>query len=67
MQTMSEMPPSPPTALRKVSIIIPVYNEEATIQELIGLVVRAPIPAGLSRDIICVNDCSKDGTGAKAR
>jgi glycosyltransferase involved in cell wall biosynthesis len=49
----------------KVSVVIPVYNEEHTIQELIGLVVRAPVPAGLAREIICVNDCSKDGTGAK--
>jgi glycosyltransferase involved in cell wall biosynthesis len=52
-------------SLTKVSVVIPVYNEEHTIQELIGLVVRAPIPAGLAREIICVNDCSKDGTGAK--
>ncbi|MDP9172928.1 MAG: glycosyltransferase family 2 protein [Planctomycetota bacterium] len=55
----------PLTKLFKVSIVIPVYNEEATIQKLVGLVVAAPLPAGLRREIICVNDCSKDGTGAK--
>jgi glycosyltransferase involved in cell wall biosynthesis len=49
----------------KVSIVIPVYNEEATVQELIRMVVEAPLPPGLSREIICVNDCSKDGTGKK--
>ena len=27
--------------------------------------VRAPLPAGMSRQIICVNDGSKDGTAAK--
>lgn len=51
--------------LTKVSIVIPVYNEEATVQYLIDLVVKAPLQEGLRREIICVNDCSKDGTAAK--
>jgi glycosyltransferase involved in cell wall biosynthesis len=51
--------------ITKVSIVIPVYNEEATVQELVGLVVRAPLPRGVGREIICVNDCSKDGTAAR--
>ena len=51
--------------IRKLSIVIPVYNEEATIQHLVGLVVAARLPDGLTREIICVNDCSKDGTAAK--
>ena len=51
--------------LTKVSIVIPVYNEEATIQELVGLVVRAPLPQGIQREIIIVNDCSKDATGKR--
>jgi glycosyltransferase involved in cell wall biosynthesis len=51
--------------IAKVSIVIPVYNEVDTIQELVGLVVNAPLPSGLTREIICVNDCSKDGTGQK--
>jgi glycosyltransferase involved in cell wall biosynthesis len=51
--------------LAKVSIVIPVFNEEATIQMLVGRVVEAPLLAGLSREIICVNDCSRDGTGKK--
>jgi glycosyltransferase involved in cell wall biosynthesis len=51
--------------ITKVSIVIPVYNEEATIQELVGLVARAPLPPGVGREIICVNDCSRDNTGAK--
>ena len=49
----------------KLSIVIPVYNEEATVQELIRRVVEAPLPDGVTREIICVNDCSKDGTAAK--
>ena len=51
--------------LTKVSIVIPVYNEEATVQDLVRLVVRAPLPAGVTREIICVNDCSKDRTKEK--
>jgi len=51
--------------IKKVSIVIPVYNEAATIHELIDLVVMAPLPTGLVREIICVDDCSKDGTGQK--
>jgi len=51
--------------ITKVSIVIPVYNEESTIQHLVGLVVAAPLPGALVREIIVVNDCSSDGTGAK--
>ena len=52
-------------SVAKASIVIPVYNEEATIQQLIGLVVAAPLPEGMQRELIVVNDCSKDGTGKK--
>src|SRR5579884_1041469 len=55
----------PAAAPVKLSIVIPVYNEEATIQALVGLVARASLPPGVIREIICVNDCSKDGTAAK--
>jgi glycosyltransferase involved in cell wall biosynthesis len=51
--------------LTKVSIVIPVYNEAETVQYLVELVVNAPLPPGMKREIICVNDCSKDGTAAK--
>src|SRR6266567_1277103 len=51
--------------ITKVSIVIPVYNEEATVQDLVRLVVDAPLPKGVTREIIMVNDCSKDGTRAK--
>lgn len=48
--------------LRKVSIVIPIYNEAATVQHLVSLVVAAPLPAGVERQIICINDCSTDGS-----
>jgi glycosyltransferase involved in cell wall biosynthesis len=60
--TTQPLPPTKPTLL---SIVIPVYNEGPTVQDLVRRVVEAPLPAGLDREIVCVNDCSKDDTGAK--
>jgi glycosyltransferase involved in cell wall biosynthesis len=57
--------PMPKLTVSKVSIVIPVYNEEHTIQQLVGLVVAAPLYGDLTREIVIVNDCSKDGTAAK--
>jgi glycosyltransferase involved in cell wall biosynthesis len=58
-------PPQDSNILAKVSIVIPVYNEEKTIQKLVGMVIAAPLLPNLTREIICVNDCSRDGTGKK--
>ncbi len=44
----------------KLSIIIPVYNEKNTIEEIIHRVLNAE--AGLEKEIIVVDDCSQDGT-----
>src|SRR3954453_23733369 len=59
------VPKRPKLVKIKVSIVIPVYNEAATVQKLIGLVVHAPPPPRCERELICVNDCSKDGTEKK--
>lgn len=64
-QERRRFPRSESPVITKVSIVIPVYNEEATVQHLIRLVADAPLPEGLTREIICVNDCSKDNTKAK--
>jgi glycosyltransferase involved in cell wall biosynthesis len=42
----------------KLSVVIPVYNEEQWIRELLRRVREVPIP----KEIIVVDDCSKDGT-----
>jgi glycosyltransferase involved in cell wall biosynthesis len=55
----------PEATPKKLSIVIPVYNEVKTIHQLIGLVVKAPLPDELEREVICVNDCSTDGTREK--
>jgi glycosyltransferase involved in cell wall biosynthesis len=57
--------PTAAPVITKLSVVIPVYNEQQTVQELVRLVVQAPLPQGVDREIICVNDCSKDGTAAK--
>lgn len=43
----------------RVSVVVPAYNEEATIQEVIG---RIRALEGLEIEIIVVDDCSTDGT-----
>jgi glycosyltransferase involved in cell wall biosynthesis len=48
----------------KVSIVIPVYNEKPTLPEVVRRVAEAPLPAGMTRELIVVNDGSTDGTGA---
>ena len=48
----------------KLSIVIPVYNEEKTITETVKSVLNAPVPSGVSKELIIVNDGSKDATGA---
>ncbi len=45
----------------KLSIIIPVYNEEKTVEHIITRVLAAPI-GNLEKEIILVNDGSTDGT-----
>ena len=46
---------------QKISILIPVFNEAATVAELIRQVRAAPA-SGLQKEIIIVNDASTDGT-----
>src|SRR5688500_776539 len=41
----------------KLSIVIPVYNEEATIQQVLAEVIALPIP----KEVIVVDDASTDG------
>ena len=42
----------------KLSIVIPVYNEEKTLRELVARVQATPH----DKELILVNDCSRDGT-----
>ena len=46
--------------IKKVSIVIPVYCERATIQEILRRVQGVSLP--IAKEIIIVDDCSTDGT-----
>jgi len=47
---------------KKISILIPVYNERYLVGTLIEKVLKAPLPEGYEREIVIVDDCSNDGT-----
>ena len=47
------------TEIPKLSVIVPVYNEERTLRRIIDELRAVPLPM----EIICVNDCSRDGSG----
>jgi glycosyltransferase involved in cell wall biosynthesis len=52
----------------KISIVIPIYNEEKTVASIIERVAKAPLYApDAQREIIVVDDCSRDGTAAQLR
>lgn len=46
----------------KLSILIPVFNERYVVGELVRRVLAAPLPAELQREVVIVDDGSKDGT-----
>ena len=48
--------------IRKLSIVIPAYNEAATIHRILDKVRDVTLIQGIQKEIIVVNDCSKDNT-----
>jgi glycosyltransferase involved in cell wall biosynthesis len=48
-----------------LSIVVPVYNEQATIETLLGAVLSAPLPPGVEREVVVVDDASTDDTAAR--
>ena len=46
----------------KLSIIVPAYNEENTIQSILIKINEVKLIQDLTKEIIVVNDCSKDNT-----
>ncbi|MCF8482320.1 MAG: glycosyltransferase family 2 protein [Rhodospirillum sp.] len=50
---------------RSVSVVIPVYNEEKSLEAIVGRVVAANY-IGFSFEIVPVDDCSSDGSVAQA-
>ncbi|HTL81851.1 MAG TPA: glycosyltransferase family 2 protein [Bacteroidia bacterium] len=49
---------------KKLSIVIPAYNEAKTIHFILDKVLAVDLIGGIQKEIIIVNDCSKDDTQA---
>ena len=53
-----------PSNKMKLSILMPVYNERTVVERCISLVLTAPLPENMERELVIVDDCSTDGTFA---
>lgn len=48
--------------IRKLSIVIPAYNEGATIHRILDKIQGVELLNGIGKEIVLVNDCSSDNT-----
>jgi len=48
-----------------LSIVVPVYNEQATVRSLLNTVLTTPLPDGVERELVVVDDGSSDGTATE--
>jgi glycosyltransferase involved in cell wall biosynthesis len=55
------------STIQKLSILIPVYNEASTISVLLDKVCDVELIGSIEKEIIVVNDCSKDDTDLMLR
>lgn len=53
--------------IQKLSILIPAYNEGATIHLILNRVKEVELVNGIQKEIVIVNDCSKDDTVEKVK
>ena len=49
-------------SIKKLSIVIPAYNEAKTIHRILNKVGDVTLIDGIEKEIIIVNDCSTDDT-----
>ena len=47
---------------KKLSLVIPAYNEERTIHLILNKIKQVELMEGVEKELIIVNDCSKDAT-----
>jgi len=59
------MPDSPLLEPGLLSVLVPVYNEADLVCESLSRVLAAPLPSGLRREIIVVDDASTDDSAAR--
>ena len=56
------VPDRTPPKIRKLSLIVPVFNERTTLVEVIRRMRAVELPDGIEREIIVIDDGSTDGT-----
>ena len=47
-----------PTRMKRLSVLMPVYNESRTLRTIVGRVLESPVDMEI--ELICVDDCSQD-------
>ncbi len=52
---------------KKLSVIVPAYNEENTIQHILKKIAEVSLIENLQKEMIVVNDCSTDDTEMKVK
>jgi len=63
-QLITENDTSSPSPIRKLSIIIPAYNEERYITLILDRINEVKLIRNIEKEVIIVNDCSTDNTEA---
>jgi glycosyltransferase involved in cell wall biosynthesis len=59
--------PAPPPVFRKLSILIAAYNEEETLRICVEAVLAVALPGHLTRELVIVDDGSRDSTWSIAQ
>lgn len=59
---MNKSSPASLPKFRKLSILVAAYNEEETLRACLERILAAPLPTGLEREIVLVEDGSRDST-----
>ena len=54
-------------SIKKLSIVIPAYNEARTIHHILNKVDAVQLIGNIEKEIIVVNDCSSDATAQVLR
>lgn len=52
---------------KRLSIVIPVYNEAATVHLILDMIKEVVLVNGIEKELVIVNDCSTDATAAAIR
>ncbi|MBO9204611.1 MULTISPECIES: glycosyltransferase family 2 protein [Niastella] len=63
----TEKPPSVNVLINRLTIIVPAYNEEKTITSILDRINEVKLIGNIEKEVIIVDDCSKDKTGQAAQ